>query len=106
MVWDYPDKDGVSLRQHVESLKTQNTPIELSGYPEPPKVPYGGEYVWDLFWNLRNGVGGNGFSPSPISYQEILAYSQLTGIRFSPFVLDAIRYMDAKYLDQLSARSK
>jgi len=104
MVWDYPDKDGETLRQQVENLKTQNLPMDLSGYPQPPEVPYGGEFVWDLFWNLRNGIGGNGFSPSPISYLELQAYIQVTGLRLSPFMVDAVRYMDAKYMEQIGKK--
>jgi hypothetical protein len=64
VVWDYPDKDGVSLRQHVESLKAQNTSMDLSGYPEPPKVPYGGEYVWTFFGTYGTESVGMLFSKS------------------------------------------
>lgn len=103
-MWDSPDKDGTTLRQHVDKLKAQNIDMDVSGYPERPKVPYGGEYVWDLFWNLRNGVEGNGFSPSPISYQEIQAFSQLTGITLSRFDIDAVRYMDAKYMERVTSQ--
>lgn len=100
-----PDKDGNTFRQHVQSLVTQNIAVDLSGYPEPPKVPYGSDYVWDLFWNLREGVGGNGFSPNPISYQELDAYSRLMGIRLSLFMVKAIRHMDNRYLGTLAKQA-
>lgn len=80
--------------------------MDLSGYPPPPVVPTGGEYVWSLFWDLRNGIGGNGFSPSPISYLELQAFIQVKGIRLSPFMVDAIRHMDSKYLEQVLSKNK
>lgn len=98
MVWDSPDKDGVTLRSRVEGLIKQKAEVDMSGYPEQPKVPYGSEYIWDLFWEVRKGVGGNGFSPNPISSLEILAYSQLSRIKITPFMFNALRYMDAQYL--------
>jgi len=98
--WDFklsiPDKDGVTERQHLQEVERQSgrTPLALQG-PEFPELL---EYVWAAFL-LLNHTRGQGFSgPLPISYQEIIAWQQLTNESLLPWEVDAIKRLDAVYL--------
>ncbi len=54
--------------------------------------------MWEYFEQLHAGRSSNGYSANPISYLEIKAWSDLTGIRLSSFDLRAIRSMDNTFL--------
>ena len=81
---DYPGKDGVSRRQHLEQVfeSTGKIPKDL----EEPEIPERFDRVWDLFWEMRNGES--------ITYQELDAYQRLTGESVSPWEVEQIRFMD------------
>lgn len=62
----------------------------------------GGEYILSLFWDLRSGLGSNGFERNPLAYLEIFAWSALTGTRLSPWELKALRAMDVSYREAVA----
>ena len=57
------------------------------------------QFLFELFWKLRSGIGGSGFGPNPISHMEIMAWGSNMGVVLSPFEIDTIKKMDNVYLD-------
>lgn len=103
MWWDYPiGDDGTTLRQHFQSVKTQGGFETAEAPPPEPWVPWFGEEIWLWFWELRNGMGGNGFSANVISYQELKAWMDCTGIKPPSYAIRAIREMDVEYHQTVS----
>ena len=69
---------------------TGKMPAEGVNQTEFPDVLYD---LWRCFLNL-NAARGGGMGPSPISYLELHAYSQLHRIRFEAWEMDALRQLD------------
>lgn len=86
------------MREHLEGAARQlgSIPQELQGPPMPAwALP-----IWELFCAL-SAARQPGFSgPCPLSYLEIEAYCRLTGIEVSPFMLAALRALDAAFVAQ------
>lgn len=63
---------------HLLDVQRQikRVPPELSDAPDCPDEFL---HIWSWFTEIRNSCGSNGFGLSPISYPDILAWSQLTG---------------------------
>ena len=89
---DYPDKHGVSKREHLEQIaeSTGKEPKEL----EMPPFPELYDELWDLFWEIRIG--------EPLTYQELSAYQQLSGETLTPWEIEQLRFMDAVVRDEIS----
>jgi hypothetical protein len=91
-----PDKDGVTERQHLEEVERQSgrTPLALQGTEFPELL----EYVWTAFLLLNQGRGQGFNGPLPLSFQEILAWQQLTDTYLLPWEVSTIKRLDAVYL--------
>ena len=91
-----PDKDGVTERQHLEEVERQSgrTPLALQGTEFPELL----EYVWTAFLLLNQGRGLGFNGPLPLSFQDILAWQQLTNGYLLPWEVSAIKRLDAVYL--------
>jgi hypothetical protein len=63
-----------------------------------PDLPIVGEHVFDWFWELSAGRGSNGFGPSPLTFQEIAAWRDLTGAVLDAWEVTALREMDAAFM--------
>jgi hypothetical protein len=50
------------------------------------------------FHDLDNARGSNGFGPAPISYSELLAWTQLSGVKPASWEIRALRLLDNLYL--------
>jgi len=91
-----PDKNGVTLREHLEQVERQTgkRPMELNG----PEFPTLLSHIWSAFIHLSStrGVGMSG--ALPITYTEIKDYEHLMGIDFSPRDVESIKRLDAVYL--------
>jgi hypothetical protein len=105
---DAPQEDGSRLRDHaLHILKaTGETPEEYQSLKAPDAVVH----CWHWFIELNRTRASNGFGQNPISYTEIVSWSQLTGVVPEPFEVQAIMALDSAYMSvqahELSKRSK
>lgn len=88
------------MRDHLQAYEERN------GFPHPmldevPALPRGCGRLWHDFLELH-GCRGQGRIP----YSEIQAYQAVTGRRFRPWEIGAIRAADHKYMDHLTAKRK
>jgi len=64
-------------------------------------------HVWAFFLELNQARSGSGFGANPISYTEILAWSQLTERNLSAFEVSAIKAVDRLFMgNQAKAAQK
>ena len=91
-----PDKDGVTERQHLEEVERQSgrTPLALQGTEFPELLGY----VWTAFLLLNQGRGQGFNGPLPLSFQDMLAWQQLTNQHLLPWEVSTIKRLDAVYL--------
>lgn len=86
----------MSLRDHLLQIK------KSTGFhdPEldPPEIPRGGEHLWAWFWELDAGRTAGFGGLEPLSYPDILAWSQLTGVRLLPIETAILKALDAERL--------
>lgn len=102
--WDFklaiPDKDGVPEREHLRQVERQTGRVPLPLIS--PEFPLEIQYLWSLFLEL-SGTRSQGHSgPLPISYQEILAWRELTGNEISPWEIEVIKRIDKIYVKVVS----
>jgi hypothetical protein len=74
--------------------QTGEKPAELVGHELPGAIAH----VWGWFIELNRSRGMGAFAPSPISYQDILAWSYLTRSEPTPFEVGCITALDAVWL--------
>ena len=88
--------DGASLRDNLEQVKRQTgiTPEELIG----PKFPFLMSNVWSAFRSLSNRRNPAFSGVAPITYEQILAWKQLTETPVSPREIEVIGLLDNKYM--------
>jgi len=65
-------------------------------------VPIEVQYLFELFWKLRSGIGGSGFGPNPISQMEIMSWMINQGVQLSPWEITLIQNMDNHYMEHYS----
>lgn len=105
---DTPKEDGSRLRDHAKSIlkATGALPEEYQSLTCPSAL----EHCWHWFLYLNRTRSGSGFGQNPISYQEILAWTQLTGVEPDPTEIQAIMSLDQAYMNvqaqELSKRSQ
>jgi len=61
--------------------------------------PRTGRALWDAFRRIGRSMGPNG--PGPILPENILAFQQLHGVRFSAWELEVIEAFDEVSLDAI-----
>lgn len=64
--------------------------------------PYDLEYLWDIFWDLRDSCPGNGFGPVRLSHTELLAWQTVMRVRLTPLECSVIKALDAEYIHMYS----
>jgi len=64
---------------------------------EPP-FPLHDGYLFQVFQDLSAARGSNGFGVNPISYSEIQAYRQLTGVKLTYWDVKMLRRIDSIFL--------
>lgn len=105
---DIPQEDGSRLRDHAASISkaTGSTPEEYRSLQLPETMAH----CWHWFLTLNRTRASNGFGQNPISYTEIVAWSQLTGVVPQPLEIQAIMALDTAYMtvqaEQIRQRSK
>jgi len=88
--------DGATLRTHLQRA-AKNT-----GEHDPRldiEWPRAGRALWDAFRRIGRSMGPNG--PGPILPENILAFQQLHGVRFSAWELDVIEAFDEVALEAI-----
>nr|WP_314540144.1 hypothetical protein [uncultured Massilia sp.] len=88
--------DGATLRTHLQrDAKNGNTPDPRLNI----EWPRAGQAIWDAFRRMGRSVtmGGAG----PILPENILAYQQLHGVRFTAWELEVIEALDAVALEAM-----
>jgi len=90
-----------SLRQKLEKVEKQ------TGIRDPRldsvKIPEGFRYLWDLFRTVRGGAS-EGMSGARITWRDLEAYQDVTGISLDAFEVEAIMAMDEELRDYLAER--
>ena len=86
----------MSLKDHLEAVERQTgkklEELKLPDFPEALS------YVWRIFISLSN-TRGQGFSGgSPITFEQMKAYMDLTGNYIGPKEVDVILKLDREYL--------
>ena len=105
VVLDFPNKDGVRLRDTLLSVERQtNGRIKDPRIHEPTKVPDVGLRAWRVFWDLSSSRGGTGYGPAAITYVELKARSELLDEVLEPWEVVAIRRMDSAYIDEVAKK--
>lgn len=87
---------GAHLRQVQKHKGLDVLPNETC----PPSL----EHVWSWFLELCGGRGNTGFGPSPIAFNEIKAWSELTGTYPSPWEVTLLKRLDSLYLSIMVKR--
>ena len=94
-------KDGCSLRDHLESAWKQSgeKPQELI---DAPPLPESGRYLWEYYLELHHRRVNYGWGHIPLGYGEILAWRTLTRRRLDPWELSALLEIDGAYLASIA----
>ncbi len=91
--------DGSRLIDHLQALVEQLG--EAFTWPDEtplPEIPDEFFYVWDYYWDLRQGISQGVNGPNPVSYAEIQAWINLADIELSWQELRFLRLLDAQFL--------
>ena len=99
---DKSDKNGSSLKAHL--MKVWNSTGKMPQKLDAPYFPSAVAYVWTWFNELSNARVSTGFGVSPITYSEILAWSQLTDSEPTPWEVAVIKMLDVLFIREYSSK--
>lgn len=97
------EEEGGTLMEHLMAAQ-QQTGVTPQLLLDAPPLPAGCEALWDTFRELHACRGNAGLGPQRITYADIDAYQRVSGFRFAPWQLDAIRQADAAFLESYAER--
>ena len=97
-----PLEDGKTKLDHLIQVEQSTGRSHVPDVEIPPH----GSHIWEWFWTLSNARGSSGFGASPLSYTEIRAWIEVTGLTVHPWEIDAIRAMDGAYMQAQAEMSK
>jgi hypothetical protein len=88
-------KDGATLREHLESAARQlgRLPEELVPLPCPEALTY----LWN-WWLSLAARRGCGFGPASLAWHDVEAWARLSGVTLEPFELDCLDALEQAYL--------
>lgn len=92
-----PDQNGVTEREHLEQVERQ-TGRRVEALEPPTQFPQALSHVWSAFIALSNSRGSGFSGPSPITYEQIKAWKELTETPVVPWEVDAIKRLDTVYM--------
>lgn len=98
-----PLEDGTTKLDHLIQVE------ESTGQNHVPEthIPMEAEHLWNWFWSLSSARGSSGFGgAAPLSFTEIRAWIEVTGLTVHPWEIDAIRAMDGAYMQAQAEMSK
>lgn len=89
------DKDGVSVRTHLMAVfdQTSHMPEEL----ETPPCPENAAYLLGYFDELSSGRQV-GMGLSPVSFSDMMAWSNLKKVELEPWEVDALKRLDMLFM--------
>lgn len=91
-----PNEKGMCLfDQLIQIEKSAGRWPEEYAILEPPAE---GEFVWDVFWEMRNCQASGMSGPERINFREIHAWQEVREYRLDNVVVDMILKMDAAYV--------
>lgn len=94
--YDTPEgKLGITKRQHLSQAGVT---------VEDPEVHPACAHVLGWYWELEGSRTGTGFGINPITYTEILSWSQLTGNILCEWEVQAIKRLDATKMTLLAKK--
>lgn len=98
-----PTPDGLTQRDHLQAhaRSTGEIPAELM----LPEIPRGCVGLWNTFIELHNSRANTGMGPTGISFSDLLAWQQLTGVTLSPWELETILRIDQVAVASLSQKA-
>lgn len=67
-------------------------------------MPPAGESLWEWFGELDRARHGNGFGALPITFTEIRAWAELSGVELAEWEVRALRAMDDVALEFLNRK--
>lgn len=80
-----PKDHKISRRKSLEQVAKSlgRVPKELANVPV---LQDGAAYLWHLFCDIKNA--------GPVTFSEMRAYQDMTGVRLSPLDVDVVRRLD------------
>lgn len=113
--FDYVDKNGSCLRDHLLSVERQakkagmsldaKTAEDIHTIHNPTPIPPEGENLYFVFWQLNQArqYGSSG-APRPIPNTELDAYCRLMDERLSRWEVLTFRALDRAYIEEAYER--
>jgi hypothetical protein len=100
-----PQDDGSPLLAHLEAAwrASGKQPQMLA---DAPTLPDCCETLWLDFIELHGSRGSTGFGAARITYSDLHAYQQVTGLRIQPWQLACIRKADDMWLADFAPKPK
>lgn len=89
-------KDGATLREHLQSVARQTgvIPQELEPVPCPDQMLP----LWGVFVELDGGRTGGALGANPLTWGDLQAFMACTGCALDSFDVAALRALDTKFL--------
>lgn len=94
-----PDKDGITKRDHLTQVAKQTGRDELLAGPPLPEVA---AYLWETFLELHRGRSYGMGGGNPLTYEGILAWCNLSGVRLSWGEVEIVKMLDAAWLKTMN----
>ena len=89
----------MSKREHLEQVAKQTGRDDiLAG----PPIPDCASHVWELFLELHKGRTYGMSGPNPLSYGDIAAWCNLTGIALSSWEVGVIKTLDMAWMKAMN----
>lgn len=88
---DAPGPDGTTRREAL--LQVEKASGHRPSGLDTPRPPEGTEYLLALFAEIRAGAS-DGFSGARITWRDLLAYRDLTGVALDAFEIEALYALD------------
>lgn len=93
-----PRKNGSTLFSHMEQVAEGSGTWPEEYKPIPP--PDGSDFIWDIFWEIRNSVPTGFNGPVRLSFQDFDAWQRVRGVKLGNYVVDAFLQMDIVYITE------
>lgn len=90
----------MTTRAHLEQVQkaTGKTPDALI----LPEFPHIATHVWDAFMSIHKGRSYGMSGPNPLSWGDIKDWSELNGIRLTPWENEVVKDLDLIWVNSVS----
>lgn len=79
--------------------------VEIEAELAMPPFPEALAYLWRTYLRLRRRMAGGFAGPNPIGWQDIDAFIRRSGLRLTPWEIEAIERIDDLFVYRDEARS-